>query len=106
MIDQMTPTDFVSRRQAGEDFVLLDVREPRELAVAAVAGAVHIPMAQIPSRIGELDRRRHVVVMCHSGGRSQAVAGFLKHQGFEKVSNLAGGITRWSREVDSSIPVY
>jgi adenylyltransferase/sulfurtransferase len=106
MIDQMTPTDFVSRRQAGEEFVLLDVREPRELAVAAVAGAVHIPMAQIPARIGELDRHRHVVVMCHSGGRSQAVAGFLKHQGFEKVSNLAGGITRWSREVDPSIPLY
>lgn len=106
MIEQMTPTDFVSRREAGEDFVLLDVREPRELAIASIAGALHIPMAQIPARIAELDRDRRVVVMCHSGGRSQAVAGYLQHQGFEKVSNLVGGITRWSREVDPSIPLY
>ena len=106
MIDQMTPTDFVERRQAGEDLVLLDVREPRELAVASVPGALHIPMAQVPARLAEIDRDRHVVVICHSGGRSQAVVGFLKHQGYEQVSNLAGGITRWSREIDPSIPVY
>lgn len=106
MIDQMTPTDFVERRQAGEDLVLLDVREPRELAVASVPGALHIPMAQVPARLAEIDRGRHVVVICHSGGRSQAVVGFLKHQGYEQVSNLAGGITRWSREIDPSIPVY
>lgn len=106
MIDQMTPADFVERRKAGEELTLLDVREPRELAVASVDGALHIPMAQLPSRLDELDRDRHIVVICHSGGRSQAVVGFLKHQGFEQVSNLAGGITRWSREVDPSIPVY
>jgi rhodanese-related sulfurtransferase len=106
MIDQMTPADFVERRAAGEDLVLLDVREPRELAVAAVPGALHIPMAQVPERLGELDRGRHVVVLCHSGGRSQAVARFLLQQGFGQVSNLAGGITRWSREVDPAIPLY
>jgi len=106
MIDQMTPSDFVQRREAGEDLLLLDVREPRELAVAAVAGALHIPMAQVPARLGELDPQRHIVVICHSGGRSQAVVGFLKHKGYERVTNLAGGITRWSREVDPSIPVY
>lgn len=106
MIDQMTPSDFVQRREGGEDLLLLDVREPRELAVASVPGALHIPMAQVPGRLQELDPARHIVVICHSGGRSQAVVGFLKHKGFEKVSNLAGGITRWSREVDPSIPVY
>jgi len=106
MIEQMTPSDFVERRKAGEDLVLLDVREPRELAVASVPGAVHIPMAQVPGRLDELDPQKHIVVICHSGGRSQAVVGFLKHKGFGKVSNLAGGITRWSREVDPSIPVY
>jgi adenylyltransferase/sulfurtransferase len=106
MIEQMTPADFIARRTAGEELVLLDVREPRELALAAVPGALHIPMAEVPSRIGELDRDSHVVVICHSGGRSQAVAGFLMNQGFGRVSNLAGGITRWSREVDPSIPLY
>ena len=106
MIDHITPSDFVERRKAGEELLLLDVREPRELAIASVPGAVHIPMAQVPGRLDELDRQQHIVVICHSGGRSQAVVGFLKHQGFENVSNLAGGITRWSREVDPSIPVY
>lgn len=106
MIDQLTPAEFAERRAAGEDFLLLDVREPRELAVASVRGALHIPMSQVPARLAELDRDRHIVVMCHSGGRSQAVAGFLAHQGYPKVSNLAGGITRWSREVDPSVPIY
>lgn len=106
MIDQITPVEFVERRAAGEDFVLLDVREPRELAAAAVDGALHIPMAQVPARLAELDRDRHIVVMCHSGGRSQAVAGFLRHQGYAQVSNLLGGISRWSREVDPSVPLY
>lgn len=106
MIDQITPAEFVSRRADGEDFVLLDVREPRELAIASVDGALHIPMAQVPARLAELDRERHVVVMCHSGGRSQAVVGFLRHQGYTQVSNLLGGISRWSREVDPSVPLY
>lgn len=106
MIDQISPAEFVERRAAGEDFVLLDVREPRELAVASVDGALHIPMAQVPARLAELDRDRHIVVLCHSGGRSQAVAGYLAHQGYARVSNLLGGISRWSREVDPSIPLY
>lgn len=106
MIDQMTPAEFAERRAAGEDFVLLDVREARELALASVQGTLNIPMAQLPARLSEVDRTRHVVVMCHSGGRSQAVAGFLAHQGYPNVSNLAGGISRWSREVDPSVPLY
>jgi adenylyltransferase/sulfurtransferase len=106
MIDQITPAEFVERRAGGEDFLLLDVREPRELAVATVDGALHIPMAQVPARLAELDRERHIVVMCHAGGRSQAVAGFLLNQGYPQVSNLLGGISRWSREVDPSVPLY
>ena len=106
MVSQMTPAEFVERRTAGEDLLLLDVREPRELALASVEGALHIPMAQVPARLDELDRNRHIVVICHSGGRSQAVVGFLLHKGFGKVSNLAGGINRWSREVDPGVPVY
>ena len=106
MIEQVTPAEFVRRRDAGEELVLLDVREPRELALAAVDGALHVPMAQIPERIRELDRDRPIVVMCHSGGRSQAVVGFLHHQGFTRVANLQGGISRWSREVDPTVPLY
>ncbi len=108
-VSNMTPGEFAARwpaLDAAEDVVLLDVREPHELAIAAVAAAVHIPMAQIPGRIDELQRDRTIVVMCHSGIRSMQVAGFLSHQGFEQVFNLHGGIDAWSREVDTSIPRY
>jgi len=86
--------------------VLLDVREPAEVAVAAVAGAVHIPMGEIPARLAELDPERPIVVMCHLGGRSRRVAEFLASRGFREVFNLRGGIDAWSVEVDPDIPRY
>jgi rhodanese-related sulfurtransferase len=106
MVAEITPAEFVSRRDAGEDLVLLDVREPQELAVAALPGVVHIPMAEVPARLGELDRSREIVVLCRSGGRSLQVAHYLRHQGFARVANLSGGILRWARELDPSIPAY
>ncbi len=86
--------------------VLLDVREDAELSLAAIDGAVHIPMGQIPARIGELDSEQTIVVMCHSGGRSAQVATYLSQQGFASVFNLDGGIQAWSRSVDPTIPEY
>lgn len=105
----MTPSEFQSRwpeHGAAADVVLLDVREPHEIEIAALASAVHIPMAQISGRLGELDPDKTIVVMCHSGVRSMQVAGFLSQQGFDKVVNLAGGIDAWSLEVDPKIPRY
>ena len=86
--------------------VLLDVREDAELSLAAIDGAVHIPMGEIPARIGELDPEQTIVVMCHSGGRSAQVATYLSQQGFASVFNLDGGIQAWSRSVDPTIPEY
>ncbi len=86
--------------------VLLDVREDAELSLAAIDGAVHIPMGQIPARIDELDPEQTIVVMCHSGGRSAQVATYLSQQGFVNVFNLDGGIQAWSRSVDPTIPEY
>ena len=106
MIDEVPPAEFVQRRDAGEDLVLLDVREPRELDIAAVPGALHIRMSEGPARLGELDRDREIVVMCHSGVRSLAVARFLQQQGYARVANLAGGISRWGRELDPSMRQY
>jgi rhodanese-related sulfurtransferase len=105
MIEQMTPTEFVRRHAAGDNLLLLDVREAHELAQSSVKGALHIPMAQIPGRLAELDRSRTIAVLCRSGNRSQAVAGFLIQQGFSNVANLAGGIIRWKQEVDPSLAV-
>lgn len=103
MVTEITPAEFVARRQAGEDLVLLDVREPQELAMARVEDALHIPMAVVPARLAELDPQREIVVMCHAGGRSMQVARFLESRGFGRVQNLAGGIVRWAQEVDPTV---
>ena len=85
---------------------LLDVREPWEVGVCAMPGAVPIPMGQIPARTGELDPDRPVVCICHHGMRSMQVAIFLERRGFSQVWNLSGGIDAWAREVDPSCPTY
>ena len=104
-VAEITPTEFVARRERGESLTLLDVREEWELGVASVPDVVHIPMGEVADRLGELDRSREVVVLCRSGRRSLQVANFLQQNGFQAV-NLAGGILAWSRELDATIPTY
>jgi rhodanese-related sulfurtransferase len=107
MIKDITPREFVEKRAGGAQLTLLDVREDWETALAPVpAEVVHIPMGQIPERLAELDPRRETVVICKAGGRSLQVAHFLASRGFESVSNLAGGILAWSRDLDPRIPQY
>ena len=86
--------------------VLLDVREAWEWQAARIEGARHIPMREVPARLGEIDRDREVVAICHHGGRSQQVAMFLEKNGFAKVHNLVGGVDAWSRTVDPAVPLY
>jgi rhodanese-related sulfurtransferase len=108
-IPELSPTEFVDRwpdYARGDDVVLLDVREHDELAVAAVAGALHIPMREVPGRLADLDTQKPLVVMCHSGGRSRRVAEYLLAQGFTTIFNLRGGIDAWSTQLDSQIPRY
>ena len=104
-IPEISPAEFLARRQNGEDLTLLDVREAWELGVASVPDVVHIPMGEIASRIGELDASKETVVLCRSGKRSLEVAKYLDGNGFRAV-NLAGGILAWSRDVDATIPTY
>jgi rhodanese-related sulfurtransferase len=87
---------------------LLDVREPFEHALAAIPGSTLIPLGEIPDRAGELDawRDEEIVVYCHHGVRSAHAIGWLRQLGFAKLVNLAGGIDRWSLEVDHGIPRY
>jgi rhodanese-related sulfurtransferase len=89
------------------DLVLLDVREPWEYDAARIAGSKHIPMGEVPARFNqELDPESHIVVVCHHGVRSMNVTAWLRNQGFEKVQSLRGGIDRWGREIDPSVPLY
>jgi rhodanese-related sulfurtransferase len=106
MIKEMSPREFVARRDKGETPVLLDVREDWELGIARIDGAVHIPMGDVPARLGELDPEHELVVLCRSGGRSAQVARYLERQGFSSVWNLAGGILAWAQQVDPSLTPY
>jgi sulfur-carrier protein adenylyltransferase/sulfurtransferase len=104
-IPQITVTDLKRRIDAGEDLILLDVREPFEYQIANIGGKL-IPQGEVPQRLSEIDRDREIVVQCKSGGRSQRIAEFLKQAGYPKVANLAGGIIAWSNEIDSTVPKY
>ncbi|MET0261665.1 MAG: rhodanese-like domain-containing protein [Rariglobus sp.] len=88
------------------DVVLIDVREPFELETCRIAGAQHIPMRQIPEHVGTLPKDKHLLIHCHHGGRSLRVTQFLRANGYDAVSNVAGGIEAWSLEIDPTVPRY
>ncbi len=106
MIGEITVDELKRRRDAGEDFVLLDVREADELAIASIPWATWIPMGEIPARIGELPRDKTIVCMCHHGARSERVAQFLAANGFSDAVNLDRGIDAWSQSIDRTVPCY
>ena len=108
-VPELTPLEVDRRWPEGQRegaMMLLDVREPEELEQAAIAGAHHIPMRQVPERLGELPKDKPIVVFCHAGGRSRRVAQFLAANGFEQVFNLDGGIDAWSLTVDGRVGRY
>ncbi len=111
MIEQVRPAQLPQWLQSnGADAVVLDVRENVEVRAASVKPGgfelVHIPMNEIPGRLGQLDPGRAVAVLCHHGARSMRVAMFLQANGFDTLANIAGGIEAWSQELDPSVPRY
>jgi molybdopterin/thiamine biosynthesis adenylyltransferase/rhodanese-related sulfurtransferase len=85
---------------------LIDVREPHELEISALPGAVNIPLGTLASRLSELDSAQEMVVFCKAGTRSARALELLVSAGFKKVKNLKGGINAWAKEVDKSLPIY
>ena len=106
MVHEMSVTELSAARARGETPLVLDVREDWELQLARIPDVVHVPMNQIPARVGEFRRDAETIVMCHAGGRSMRVAHFLANQGFTDVANLSGGISAWSESVDATVPRY
>jgi len=99
-VGEISAIELKRRLDRGEAIVLLDVREPEEIAIAPFPGALHVPMGDIPVRLGELDPDAEWVVVCHHGIRSAQVAMYLARMDFERVSNLSGGIDAWSLTAD------
>ena len=85
---------------------LIDVREPHELQICQIPGATHIPMRQIPENVTALPTDEHLLILCHHGGRSQRVTQFLRAQGLNTVTNVAGGINAWAEQLDPTLQRY
>ena len=94
------------RLAQGTPFVLLDVREPAEIEVACLPGSVKIPLGELPTRISELDPSAETIIHCKAGGRSAKALQLLLDSGFTKACHVQGGINAWSKEIDSSVPLY
>ena len=104
-IPQITVKELKVRRDSGDDFFLLDVREPYEYQIAQLGGTL-IPQNDVPNRLAEIPRDREIIVQCRSGARSQRIAELLQQAGYTSVANLAGGILAWSDEIDPSVQKY
>lgn len=104
---ELSTDELKSLLDGGAEITLLDVREPWEVETSQIAGSTPIPMGDIPARFNrELDPDSHIVVVCHHGVRSLNVTAWLRQQGFDRVQSLRGGIDRWAREIDPTVPLY
>ena len=103
---EVTAAEAAALVKAGEAR-MVDVREPWELATASIAGALAMPMGDVPGRVHqELDPEERLVIVCRHGVRSMNVTVWLRNQGFEQAQSMRGGIDAWAAEVDSSVPRY
>jgi rhodanese-related sulfurtransferase len=107
-VDQLeiSPAELKKRLDAGEKFLLIDVREPWEYETCRIEGAKLMPMRTIPANLQSLDVEEPVICYCHHGMRSLDVAVWLQKQGVESARSLAGGIDKWSAEIDPKVPRY
>jgi adenylyltransferase/sulfurtransferase len=94
------------RAASPQGSLILDVREPFERDICAIAESTHIPMRQIPESLATLPPDRHILVLCHAGGRSRRVTEFLRANGFTAVSNIAGGIDAWAEQIEPGMRRY
>jgi len=103
---EIAPVELKARLDRGDPLFLLDVREPHEWAIARLDGAALIPLGEVSRSLEQIPHDREIVVYCKGGARSAKAAEQLVAAGYGPVSNLIGGITRWSLDVDPSVPRY
>lgn len=108
VVPEITPTELKQRLDAGDEVLLVDVREAFEIDIADLPdhGQLRIPTGEFPSRVDEIDRDAEVVVYCRSGSRSAWACSILAQHGYPRVLNLAGGVLGWRAEVDPDLTAY
>ena len=104
--DEIDVKEVKDKLDRGDQFVLIDVREPHEYQIAKIAGARLVPLGQVPQHLNEFDKNADIVIHCKSGMRSAKACGIFRQAGFEHVRNMKGGILAWSDQVDPSVPKY
>lgn len=106
---ELTPQELQPRLERGDPVTLIDVREPEEFAISRIEGSQLIPMQSIPAQLQRLEAladASDLAILCHHGVRSLNVAVWLRGQGIENCFSVSGGIDRWSREIDPTVPLY
>jgi rhodanese-related sulfurtransferase len=106
---EISPAEVQALQKSGEPLFFIDVREPNEWALTRIEGASLVPMGTVPSTLHDLENKADegaLIVYCHHGVRSLQVVAWLRDQGIPCCYSMAGGIDRWSREVDTMIPRY
>jgi len=103
---EIQPGDVKDMLGHEKPFLFVDVREAWERETSHIAGSVLIPMQEIPAHLGEFEDASEIVLYCHHGMRSLDAAAWLRAQGVAGARSMAGGIDRWSVEIDSSVPRY
>jgi sulfur-carrier protein adenylyltransferase/sulfurtransferase len=104
-MSEISVEELKKKIDSKEDVFILDVREPHEYQICNLNGHL-IPLGDLPKRVGELDASREIVAHCKMGGRSAKAVALLKQAGFNRVSNLTGGITAWAERIDPKMPKY
>jgi sulfur-carrier protein adenylyltransferase/sulfurtransferase len=104
----ITPLELKHKQDAGDDFLLVDVREPHEFEIVRIPGSILIPKDRILSgeAFAELPQDKQIVLHCKSGARSAEALAALHKAGFSDAVHVGGGVLAWAREVDPSLPTY
>ena len=103
---EIYPDDLHRRIRRGEQWTIIDIREPEERVAAKLKDTLHIRMAEIPRRLADIPGDGKIAFLCHAGVRSQHVCDFLTNRGIDGTYSVVGGIDRWSTDVDPDIPRY
>ena len=102
----ISPKQVKERIDRGDNFILIDVREPHEYQICSIPTAKLIPLGELPKHLSELDPNADYVMHCKGGGRSAKACELLRASGFKTVRNMTGGIGSWSDQVDPTLPKY
>ncbi len=103
---ELSVEELAAMRRRGDAFVLVDVREPHEVAICELSGSIKIPLGALAENLHRLSPADEIVVHCRSGSRSAKAVALLRQAGFRKARNLAGGILAWADRIDPRIPKY